>query len=130
MKSGSWIARTNFVPGGTALNPKVLAFFLAFLAICGCSNHFDPRSASSREANAVRSLIHGQDSLDWIYDTLTLRGYTCTDQRDLNSTRMIGCGISIAWQGRCNYRVLVQRIEKRPEGEYDVQSIRPCLFGE
>jgi hypothetical protein len=69
-----------------------LAFaFLAYVTTCGCSDRFDSRSESSREANAVRSLLHGQDSLDWIYSTLSVRGYTCSDQRDLNRTRMVAC---------------------------------------
>jgi hypothetical protein len=64
MNSGGWITSTNFVPGRTELDLKVIVLFLAYLAIYGRSDHFDPRSTSSREADAVRSLIHGKNSLD------------------------------------------------------------------
>lgn len=128
MKSGGWDARTNFVPGRTKLNLTVIVLFLAYLATSGCSNRADPRTESSREESAVRSLIQGQNSLDWINDTLTVRGYKCADTRDLNGTRMVVCEKIIAWEGHCNYRVLVQRIETRPGGEYEVQSTRPCIL--
>jgi hypothetical protein len=56
--------------------------FLGILGGCGVTG-IGASDRAHREESAVRTLVHGEDSFESIYGTLTERGYQCADQRPL-----------------------------------------------
>ena len=103
-----------------------LAVLLGILgSVSGCT---DADTATQHEEAAVRKLLHREDSFEFIYKTLTRRGYKCSDQDALDSGRTVVCGkdMGIGWKHFCPYTVIVQRVKTPELDNFDVKGLEVC----
>lgn len=103
----------------------VVGALLVILSGCGVTS-VGASDRAHHEEDAVRKLVHHEDSFESIYKTLAERGYQCADQVPLDGGRVVVCSKHMDLQLFCSWSVHVEKVKTDKVDQFDIWSLKAC----